>query len=278
MVRNSDAVAAGGGHCNAVVVAVVDADISCFQESNEMAAAAYDSSGIDQKLQEDNAILAAVAWSLLDEEDCIRAGVDPDEVADGRSSEDTSLGAQYECRAADHLPWKDAHLSGHQNLESSYVNEEQEYYWQSNRYNQYNTNGNNAINRVQRLVRWWINSVVCRDGVTEASAACFSRKISPKNDSGYRNEKEKEAKLGRAFQDCRDCPPGSLDPSFLPGRSECEERHAPIPSGAWLSDKNCSAAVKTCNMHQAKQSQNMPINAQQHPSPTLYQPSVIVRS
>ncbi len=131
MVRNSDAVAAGGGHCNAVVA--VGADISCFQENNEMAAAAYDSSGIDQKLQEDSATLAAVAWSLLDEEGCIRAGDDSDGVADGRSSEDTSLGGQFECRAADHLPWKDAHLSGHQNLEPSYVNEEQDYYWQSNR-------------------------------------------------------------------------------------------------------------------------------------------------
>jgi len=51
-------------------------------------------------------------------------GVDPDEVADGRKLEDTSSGCQSECRAADLLPWKDALLSGHHNLDS-FDNKEQ---------------------------------------------------------------------------------------------------------------------------------------------------------
>jgi len=55
------AAAADGDHRNAVVaVRAVDVDISYFQESNVMAAAAYDNFDTDQKLQEDSAILAAV--------------------------------------------------------------------------------------------------------------------------------------------------------------------------------------------------------------------------
>ena len=164
MVRNSDAaavavadVAAGGGgdHCNAVVVAA-DVDISCFQESNEMAAAAYDSFGTDQTLQEDNAIPAAVAWTL-DEQDCSRAGVvDPDDgvaaaaaaAADRRNSEDTSSGGQFECMAADHLPWKDALLSGHQNL-GSYLLRMKNKSITGNSFGLTNGNGNSAFNRIE---------------------------------------------------------------------------------------------------------------------------------
>jgi len=63
-VQNWDAdaaaAAADGDHRNAVVaVRAVDVDISYFQESNVMAAAAYDNFDTDQKLQEDSAILAA---------------------------------------------------------------------------------------------------------------------------------------------------------------------------------------------------------------------------
>lgn len=58
--QNWDA-AAGGGHRN-VVEAAVNADMSYLQESNEMAEAACDDSfDTDQKLREDNAILAPVA-------------------------------------------------------------------------------------------------------------------------------------------------------------------------------------------------------------------------
>ena len=58
---DADAAAADGDHRNAVVaVRAVDVDISYFQESNVMAAAAYDNFDTDQKLQEDSAILAAV--------------------------------------------------------------------------------------------------------------------------------------------------------------------------------------------------------------------------
>jgi len=54
------AAAADGDHRNAVeAVRAVDVDISYFQESNVMAAAAYDNFDTDQKLQEDSAILAA---------------------------------------------------------------------------------------------------------------------------------------------------------------------------------------------------------------------------
>ena len=63
-VQNLDAdaaaAAADGDHRNAVVaVRAVDVDISYFQESSVMAAAAYDNFDTDQKLQEDSAILAA---------------------------------------------------------------------------------------------------------------------------------------------------------------------------------------------------------------------------
>ena len=61
-VRNWGAAAADGGHRNAVVAAAVRAGMSYLQESNEMAAAAYDDSfDTDQKLREDSAILAAGA-------------------------------------------------------------------------------------------------------------------------------------------------------------------------------------------------------------------------
>ncbi len=161
MVQNSDAAAAaaadvaaaGGGHCNAVVV-VADVDISCFQESNEMAAAAYDSSDTYQTLQEDNAIPAAVAWTL-DEQDCSRAGVvHPDDgvaaaaAADQRNSEDTSSGGQFECMAADHLPWKDARLSGHRNL-GSYLLRMKNKSITGNPFGLTNGNGNSAFNRIE---------------------------------------------------------------------------------------------------------------------------------
>lgn len=60
-VQNWDAAAGGGDQNNAMEAVAVDVDTSYLLESNEAAAAAYDSFDTDQRLQEDNETLAAVA-------------------------------------------------------------------------------------------------------------------------------------------------------------------------------------------------------------------------
>lgn len=227
-----------------------------------MAAAAYDSFGTDRKLQEDNAILVAVAWSLLDEEGCIRAGVDPDGVADGTNSEDTSLGGQFECMAADHLPWKDALLSGHQNLESYLLRMRARVLLAIH---SLTTKAIVQSIECNALFVGVCSSMQCCVVVMalEASAACFSRKISPKNDTASRNGKAKEAKVAGRFGCPRVlwiCLSEAKAKKALEERA-CAKFRRRVPSEGFRP-KDCSADVKTCSKTCRSSSE--------HPSPTIH--------